>query len=341
MIIFRSPAVPTSRDLFYPYTHAPSIAYWLLQPDADVENESTKTTLHSNETKNNAIKQQQPDNAAAKKRPAPTAAPSLGFPLAVSDFDISEEDGHYILSTDLPGVKHEDLKVEFKDSALFIEAQRKKGKEAQTYLRKLAVDEDSVDVASFVATLEDGILTLKAPKKKTDTDKENTEGNTTKSTRIPVYSKAVPEDKGAAELNLELDLPGVRADDLTISIAKDGMLSVVGERKRRGSSDTTKIAEAYMLNTRKVDTAKLEAYLSDGVLTVRAPPKQHVTKLIAVNGKLPPPKVEDVKEDEEKKDWNGLTVYNILYLEIFEERADFAVKEVLRNLAWLSCDGNV
>ena len=56
-----------------------------------------------------------------------------------------------------------------------------------------------------------------------------------------------------------------------------------------------------MLNTRKVDSSKLEAYLADGVLTIRAPAKPRVAKVIAVNGKLPPPKVEDVKKEDEEE----------------------------------------
>jgi HSP20 family molecular chaperone IbpA len=287
-----------------------------LQPDSD-QHESTNTTTtptsaganNSNQKGNsNADQQQQHTGIAAAQQHTnkPVIVPSLKFPLAMNDFDITEEDGHFVLSTDLPGVKPADMKVSFQDGALIIEAERtpKNGSTTtaaqQTFLRKLAVDEDALDVASFSATLEDGVLTLKAPKKTAqggDSSSSDADGSN-EACKIAVKSQDAPEE--ATEMELELDLPGVKADNVEIKLdKKDGMLGVSAERMK--SNKRTKVAEAYyMLNTRKVDTSKLEAYLVDGVLTIRAPAKPRVSKLIPMNGKLPATEKAEEKQQQQQ-----------------------------------------
>ena len=67
---------------------------------------------------------------------------------------------------------------------------------------------------------------------------------------------------------------------------------------------------AQTLAAGKLD-AGLEAYLMDGVLTIRAPPKAHPIKIVAVNGHFPAAAPDDTKRHEERDD--GLTA---------EEKAD-------------------
>jgi HSP20 family molecular chaperone IbpA len=262
---------PRTTHFFRPYTHTPSIAYWLLQPDSSSsdEKDATAKTLAKPEASNEKRKRQQHTS------------------ISLADFDIYEEDGHFVLCTDLPGVKQSDLKVEFNDGALHIEGVRKKGTTAHKFSRKLAVDENAIDTANLVATLADGILTIKALKK------EEADGPV----KVTVSATRPPEDK--AELNLELDLPGIKVDDLQVVLSKNGELCISGERKR---GKTTRVKEAYMLNTRTVDTTKLEAYLADGVLCIRAPAREpSVAKMIAVNGEVPKKQLEEAPVSEEKK----------------------------------------
>ena len=239
-------------------------------------------------------KQQRQDGDTTKSSASESGTSTFRFLL--DDFEVVEEDGSIVLSTELPGIKHADLKVDFRDGALHIEGSRKKGTKKQSLSRRLAMDEDAIDVEKMTATLEDGILTVKAPKAKRVIDKEGKDNGG----RKVVISKASPPLQ-AMELNMEIDLPGVKVEDLEIGLAHDGLLSVVGERKR-GKSDPTKFTETYMLNTRNVDTNKLEAYLDDGVLTIRAPSRVHKVKTVAVNGRLPPstPKVQVQDEDKKK-----------------------------------------
>jgi HSP20 family molecular chaperone IbpA len=278
---------PFTQSLFHPQIHTPSISYWVLPPTFD-EDVDEKTVLAANKPKADA-----PKSSTTVDESGPS---SLRFLL--DDFEVVEEDGHIVLSTDLPGIKHADLRVDFHDGTLHIEGSRKKGTKKQSFSRRLAMDEDAIDIEKMTATLEDGILTVKAPKAK-PANTNNKEDEKETGGRKLVVSKASPPQE-PAEMNMEIDMPGVKLADLEIVLANNGLLSVVGERKRSGKSEPTKVTEAYMLNTRKVDVSKMEAYLDDGVLTIRAPARVHKKKTVAVNGKLPAPK-EDKEEANDKK----------------------------------------
>jgi HSP20 family molecular chaperone IbpA len=243
-------------------------------------------------------------NKRAKMTPA-----SQLFPISMNGFDIqAENDDEIVLSTDLPGVKQADVKVHFKDGAIHIEAERKKGSAVQSFRRRLAVDEDAINLSNLRATLEDGILTVHVPQKKSSTnDKEDgSDEEITGDKTIVVVSNEPPVQP--FELNMEIDVPGVKRNDLKVVLSKDGtVLTVSGERKHHNLGDSSrqgannKMSEAYVLNKRKLDTSKLEAYLTDGVLTIRAPAKPNIEKIIPVNGILPPTKTDVVETPKEKK----------------------------------------
>lgn len=271
---------PLTKPFFEPAFHSPSIAYWVMQPGS--ENNDEKAAITANK------------KSAKEEAPTPRS-----WPLSLDSFDIVEEEEQVVLSTDLPGTKHADLKVEFRDGALQVEGSRKRGSKKQSFIRRLAMDEDAVDIENLTATLEDGILTVKAPKaKKAENEKE------AEALKVTLSKTSPPEVPVA--MNKEIDMPGVKVEDLEIVLAKNGMLSVFGERKNANAKPTRR-TEAYMLNGRKLDTSKLEAFLCDGVLTIRAPAKEHKIKMVAVNGELPPtttvePKKLDNKVEEEEKE---------------------------------------
>ncbi|KAL7581332.1 hypothetical protein ACA910_006091 [Epithemia clementina (nom. ined.)] len=63
---------------------------------------------------------------------------------------------------DIPGVKARDMKITIKDDRLFISAERIRGSPVK---RSVAIDDSKVEVAKMAACLNDGVLTLMAPKK--------------------------------------------------------------------------------------------------------------------------------------------------------------------------------
>jgi HSP20 family protein len=72
---------------------------------------------------------------------------------------------------------------------------------------------------------------------------------------------------------ISMDLPGVKASEMTAQLEEDGrVLHVSGGRKieKDGKTTETKFEKRFTIGS-NVDTTKLTANLADGVLTVTAP----------------------------------------------------------------------
>lgn len=85
---------------------------------------------------------------------------------------------------------------------------------------------------------------------------------------------------------IEVDLPGVRKEDINIDV-KDNLLTISGERvieEERKEDDFYRIESQYGTFERSfslpedVDAEKIEAEAKDGVLTVKIPKAQSVDK---------------------------------------------------------------
>jgi HSP20 family protein len=84
-------------------------------------------------------------------------------------FEISELDGNYQISVDVPGVKASDMNVELENDGrvLHISGGRKvtrDGTTSETKFEKKFTIGKNVDVQKMTANLADGVLVLKAPK---------------------------------------------------------------------------------------------------------------------------------------------------------------------------------
>jgi HSP20 family protein len=72
---------------------------------------------------------------------------------------------------------------------------------------------------------------------------------------------------------ISIDLPGVKASEMTAQLEDGGrVLHISGGRKivKKGKTSETKFEKRFTLGN-NVDTSKLSAHLSNGVLTVSAP----------------------------------------------------------------------
>jgi HSP20 family protein len=177
------------------------------------------------------------------------------------------EDGKdkYTISFDVPGVKIQDVSLQVKGSVLHVTAERKAaGKTIAKFAQHFALDETLVDPALLNASLSDGVLTISAPKKE-----EAAPQNITINSSDPTTTN---EDG----LFLTLDLPGIKAADMKIEYHK-GTLSICGERTKTSPQGkrqvVSKVNRYFQLKEKLVDTSNIQAFLSDGVLTVVAPPK--------------------------------------------------------------------
>jgi HSP20 family protein len=89
--------------------------------------------------------------------------------------DLEEVDGEYLVKTDLPAVRKEDVKVSLENGVLAIEGERKQEKEEKgkkfhriersygKFVRRLAVPTDA-DPQKVSAEFKDGVLNVHLPK---------------------------------------------------------------------------------------------------------------------------------------------------------------------------------
>ena len=88
------------------------------------------------------------------------------FPMVLKDSHISkrklDDKEFYVVECDVPGVKKEDIEIEFdsRTSLLSVKAQRKKEDSTKNYNFKFSINSDSVLVDSYQVSLEDGVLSI-------------------------------------------------------------------------------------------------------------------------------------------------------------------------------------
>lgn len=87
--------------------------------------------------------------------------------------DIQDKGDHFLLESDLPGVKREDISINLDGDVLTVRAERKNEREEKEYLRversygsyARSFDVSAVKTEDITAAYENGVLTLKLPKK--------------------------------------------------------------------------------------------------------------------------------------------------------------------------------
>ena len=81
---------------------------------------------------------------------------------------------------------------------------------------------------------------------------------------------------------IEMDMPGVRKEDLDIGI-KENMLSIYAERKKVMKSDdgdkeeiVSKYEQSFNISVKGIDIENISANFENGVLTLTLPKKEEV-----------------------------------------------------------------
>ena len=90
--------------------------------------------------------------------------------------------------------------------------------------------------------------------------------------------------ENSKQFRLAVDVPGVKADDIKVNLEHDGrVLHMKGHRKveKENSYEEYKFEKRFTLG-RDLDTTKLTANLSDGVLVLTAPKKKEEPKSTTV-----------------------------------------------------------
>ncbi|KAL7566871.1 hypothetical protein ACA910_021362 [Epithemia clementina (nom. ined.)] len=183
----------------------------------------------------------------------------------IRNVEVAEEEDSFVLSMDLPGVKEEDVSIVESSFELEIEALRRKSgdKGPVKFHRKFSLDKKSVDPTEIKATLEDGVLTVKIPKRPTP-----------KTLDITPRSSDPPEES-VGDVFFRLDMPGVKLTDLKVKVTGDELF--ISAVRKKGSS-SSEIKRIFTIDEEKMDAANVQAFLSDGVLTLAAPMKKEANE---------------------------------------------------------------
>lgn len=193
---------------------------------------------------------------------------------------------HLLLSLEVPGIKLNDLQVKLlEDGILHIFGERKQGNNLVSKLdKKFELKHRTLDTQHITASLSDGILMLKVPKK--------SEGE---AIEVPLKTKLTPPQQNDKSFVIELDIPGVKLNDLKVCY-KNGKLDISGQRKI-GKDES--ISRSIQFDDEKFDATKSVGHLIDGVLTIVAPRKEEIkvkTTEIRIN------QGESISEKEAKRE---------------------------------------
>jgi HSP20 family protein len=121
-------------------------------------------TLDPRSTNVDALSAELTDGVLVIKVPKKPAPEPVTVQVVKGDAPEAAADSNEFRCTmELPGIKAEDLKVEFRDDSLFLEAERKKGRYTSKVQRMFTVGR-TVDTGHAKAYLADGVLTFVAPR---------------------------------------------------------------------------------------------------------------------------------------------------------------------------------
>jgi len=89
---------------------------------------------------------------------------SNDFTYNKEEYYVTSNDKEWIIEMPLPGMSKENLKIDFQDSMLIISANSSIKSKAIRNIKKSWALDDSINVSSITAKLENGLLTVVLPK---------------------------------------------------------------------------------------------------------------------------------------------------------------------------------
>lgn len=105
-------------------------------------------------------------------------------------------------------------------------------------------------------------------------------------TTVSVASTAHHLNECDQEVKLSIDVPGVRAKDLVVEV-DDGVLRVSGERKIGVGKTRTVFERSFRMDQSTIDTSRVTANLSAGVLVVTVPKRDKPARQVIAVTEVP------------------------------------------------------
>ena len=171
-----------------------------------------------------------------------------------------ESNDSYTIDMDVPGVKLHQITVEETNGEIEITAIRvnNEGEVLDTYQDIFYVRPSAADLSNTTATLKDGVLTIKVPKKVYETVEVEIE-----SSNPPTAASG--DDNN--EFRVSLDLPGVQISNVKLEFREDKLHM---KATRHIGNRTVNMARLFEIPS-TTDMTAARAFLQDGVFTLVAP----------------------------------------------------------------------
>jgi len=224
---------------------------------------------------------------------------------------VTESPDKIVFTLDIPGVKHDDVKVTVQGTTLKLLAERKQGDRVTGRFSKafeLNEEQAAIKEDEIQASLVDGVLNVVVPKKQEENKKDPKTINydiQVENTDPPHHVK--DEDDKEDGVRFTYDVPGIKAADLKVSVVSNRLV-LCGERKHR-IGRSTQFHRSLVLDPKMVQVTGITAYLADGVLTVMIPKKQPdpvrniavstVESIVETASEQPKKQSDDEREDED------------------------------------------
>jgi HSP20 family molecular chaperone IbpA len=231
---------------------------------------------------------------------------------------LQDDDEAFQVALDVPGVKAGDIEVTVegtKDENLVVRGKRNFGdEEARKFSKSISLNSRS-NTDQMSADLENGVLLVTVPRvmiEKTESVQKIAVN------MVSDESVASSEEANSFPFELELDVPGVSASNIDITIEGDRgkTLTITAVRElgkdSEGNPRKKETSKSYNVDDDIVDTSKIVANLSNGVLKVSAPAHakktEETVRKISVNqsSRSPAEASQSVDIDDGKKDDRSL-----------------------------------
>lgn len=218
----------------------------------------------------------------AQELSSPTASGGRAY-TSVSSEILQDDVNGFEVAIDVPGCKISDLDVAVEgaqDKLLVVRGKREMGGKSKDADEKIptskefrkvfALDSSSV-VDKISVVLENGVLMVSVPREASQAAESSVKVAVTK-----LDDDSSMEESEEQSFALEIDVPGVSASNIEVTIEGDSDKTMVVTATREvgkesdGSPKTRQISKTFKVDE-FVDTSKLVATLSNGVLRVKAP----------------------------------------------------------------------
>lgn len=200
---------------------------------------------------------------------------------------------------DVPGVKVSDLKATYENKILTVQGQRKHNCKSPVLRYRLPIK--TLDKATTTATLsQEGVLTIELPS--TTNSKDDRQHAFAEPTKVAIQAAELPKENEKNVVLAQLDVPGVRLEDLLVLHYDENRITVKGERKNVVCHNKdTSFTRHFTVGHRTISS--LNGYLMNGVLTLTGTFAGPVTLDVVVVATAAPP-VEADKHDDDIDDEN-------------------------------------